>query len=68
LLKVHLLESAIQSRYGKPGRRKGFVTVMEAVMAKMLHRSVDQIQKLRKAISACRAGKRLSVRWLRTRD
>ncbi|MEI8376275.1 MAG: hypothetical protein WCJ35_25935 [Planctomycetota bacterium] len=68
MLKVHLLESAIRSRYRKPGRRKGFVTVMEAVMAETLHRSVDQIQRLRKAISACRAGKRLSVRWLRTRD
>lgn len=68
MLEVHLLELAIRSRYGKPGQRRGLVTVMEAVMAETLKRSVDQVQKLRKAISACRAGKRASVRWLRTRD
>ncbi len=68
MLEVHLLELAIRSRYGKPGRRRGIVTVMEVAMAETLKRSVDQVQKLRKAISACRAGKRSSVRWLRTRD
>lgn len=68
MLEVHLLELAIRSRYGKPGQRRGLVTVMEASMAETLKRSVDQVQKLRKAISACRAGKRSSVRWLRTRD
>jgi len=67
MLEVHLMELTIRSRYGKP-RRPGLVTVMEAAMAETLNRSVDQVQKLRKAISACRAGKRSSVRWLRTRD
>jgi hypothetical protein len=37
-------------------------------MAGALQRSVDQVQKLRKAISPCRAGKRSSARWLSTRD
>jgi len=68
MLEVHLLELAIRSRYGKPGRRRGLVTVMEATIGETLKRSVNQVQKLRKAISACRAGKRSSVPWLRTRD
>ncbi len=68
MLEIHLLELTIRFRYGKPGRRRGLVTVMEAVMSETLHRSVDQVRKLRKGISACRAGKRSSVPWLRTRD
>lgn len=67
MLEVHLLELTIRSRYGKP-RRPGLVTVMEAAIAETLCRSVDQVKKLRKAISACRSGKRSSVSWLRSRD
>lgn len=68
MLEIQLLELTIRSRYGKPGRRRGLVTVMEAAMAETLGRSVDQVQKLRKAITACRAGRRSSVRWLKVRD
>jgi hypothetical protein len=68
MLEVHLLELTIRSRYTKPGRLRGFVTVMERVIAETLKLSRDHVQRLRKAISACRADKRSSVRRLRPRD
>jgi hypothetical protein len=68
MLQVHLLEITIRSRYGKAKRQQGLVTVMERVVAETLDRSVEQIQKLRKAISTCHAGKRSFVHWLQVRD
>jgi hypothetical protein len=66
MLEVDLLEKTIRSRCGKPGRRRGLVTTMESVIAVTLGRSLAQIQKLRKGIAACRAGKRSQIKWLKT--
>ena len=66
MLEVRLLEMTIRSRYDRPGQRQGLVTVMEHVIAETLYISVDQLQRLRKGISACRRGKRSSVKWLTT--
>ncbi|MFV1964007.1 MAG: hypothetical protein ACC628_01190 [Pirellulaceae bacterium] len=62
---VDLFEKTIRSRYDKPGRNRGLVTVMEHAIAETLGISVNQVQKLRKAISACRRGKRSAVKWLK---
>ena len=68
MFEVHFLESIIKSRYGGTGRRPGFVTVAEHVIAETLSISVNQVQKLRKGISACRRGHRSSVSWLRPKN
>jgi hypothetical protein len=66
MLEVDLLEMTMRSRYDRPGRRRGLVTALEFSIAETLGLSVDQVRKLRKGISACRRGKRSSVRWLKT--
>ena len=66
MLEVDLLERTILSRYGKPKRPRGLVTVMERSIAEALGLSAHQVQKLRKAIAACRKGKRSTVKWLAT--
>ena len=66
MLEVDFLERTIRSRYDRPGRRRGLVTVKEHSIAETLEISMSQVQRLRKGISACRRGRRSSVRWLRT--
>lgn len=66
MLEVDLLERTILSRYGKPKRPRGLVTVMERSIAEALGLSAHQVQKLRKGIVACRKGKRSTVKWLKT--
>ena len=65
MLEVHHLEFTIRSRYGRPGQRGGFVTLLESAIAKGLTIDVASVQRLRKGISACLRGKRNSIRWLR---
>ena len=65
MLEVDLLERTILSRYGKPKRPRGLVTVMELSIAEALGLSSHQVQKLRKGIAACRKGKRTTVKWLK---
>jgi hypothetical protein len=65
MLEVDFLERTILSRYGKPPRRRGLVTAMEHSIAEALRLSVNQVQKLRKGIAACRKGKRTAVKWLK---
>lgn len=66
VLEVEHLERTIRSRYGRRGQRGGFVTAMEAAIAAALSVRVDHIKRLRKGISACKRGRRSSVRWLRS--
>jgi hypothetical protein len=63
---IHL-ERTARSRL--PGGRvfRGFVTHLEGALAGHLGCSIDQVQKYRKAISACRRGRRDRIAWLRPR-
>lgn len=61
---VFLLEMIIRSRCERPSGNRGLVTTMEFVIAKTLDMSVGQVQKHRKAISACKRGQRSTVKWL----
>jgi hypothetical protein len=67
MFEVDFLEKAIVSRYGTPKRPRGLVTAMEHAISQALALSVEQVQKLRKGIAACRAGKRSTVKWLNRR-
>lgn len=60
MLQVQHIEQTIRSRYS----RTGVVTLIEKAVGAALGISVAQIVKLRKAISACRRGKRDQVPWL----
>jgi hypothetical protein len=64
MLKVNHLESTIVKRYLRGRRPKGFMTRVEMAIAAALERGIDNVKKLRKAISLCRRGKRASVTWL----
>lgn len=66
MLEVEHLERAIRSRYGRGGQRGGFVTAMEHAIAAALNLRTDHIKRLRKGISACKRGRRSTVRWLRS--
>jgi hypothetical protein len=66
MLEVEHLERAIRSRYGRGGQRGGFVTAMEHAIAAALNLRIDHIKRLRKGISACKRGRRSTVRWLRS--
>ena len=68
MLEVDFLGRTILSRYGKPKRPLGLVTIMEYVIAEALGLSVDQVQKLRKGIAACRKGKRPKLKWLKVNN
>jgi hypothetical protein len=65
VLQVRHLESIIVQRYTQVRRPKGFMTRIEEAIAAALDCGVDNIQKIRKAISQCLRGKRASVSWLR---
>jgi hypothetical protein len=66
MLEVDLLEQTIRSRYGRPKSPPGLVTALEHSIAEAMELSVDQVQRLRKGISACRKGRRATVKWLKT--
>jgi predicted metal-dependent phosphotriesterase family hydrolase len=64
ILKIQHLKGTIVGRYGHDDRLPtGFMTRVEDAMAAALSCSVDNIKKLRKAISNCLRGKRDSVSW-----
>jgi hypothetical protein len=68
LFDVLHLERAIRTRL-RPGRlAPGLVTRLEGAVAAALHVSLAQVQKCRKAISACLRGQRSRVAWLRPRN
>jgi hypothetical protein len=64
IFQVIHLEHVITSRYRRGGRPKGFITQMEMAIALAQGCGLDQIKKLRKAISLCRRGQRAKVNWL----
>ncbi len=61
---IHL-ERTVIARYGQGSRPKGFISQIEAAIADVLGSGLDQVKKLRKAISICRRGKRSSLKWLK---
>jgi hypothetical protein len=68
LFDVLHLERAIRARL-LPGRTvRGFATCLEKAIAAGLRTSLAQVQKCRKAISACLRGRRSRVSWLRPRN
>ena len=62
MISVQHLEHAVRSRY--VGKQSGFVGAIENAMAIALGLTTDYVQKLRRGISACRRGKRNSMKWL----
>jgi hypothetical protein len=64
---IHL-EGAIRSRVRPGNSLHGHGLAMENAFSKSLHISVASVKKHRLAISACRKGRRASVRWLRPVD
>jgi hypothetical protein len=63
---VHL-ERSIRARLPDGKVPHGFVLHMTMAMAAEFQLRLDTVQKYRKAISACRSGRRSSVAWLRPR-
>jgi hypothetical protein len=61
------LERTIRSRLRADHPRRGIVGRMEEAIAAVLGGSLDQVRKFRKAIAACRRGRRARVTWLRPR-
>lgn len=65
ILEVVHWERVINGRYGRARRRAGFVGLVVEAVAEAVGREVNLIEKWRKAVSACRRGKRSSVKALR---
>jgi hypothetical protein len=63
MMQVQHIEHTIRSRYSGTG----LVALIERAVAASLGLSIAQTAKLRKAISACRRGKRDKVPWLNAR-
>jgi hypothetical protein len=68
MLDVLHLERAIRARLPQTHIPRGVVTAMKGAIAAALGCSEDQVEKARKAISACRRGHRHQVAWLRLRN
>ena len=68
ILEIIHLERTITNRYGPARRVPGLVNIIKNAIAEALHLSVEQVEKWRKAISACRRGRRNSVPAFRTRS
>jgi hypothetical protein len=67
MLTVAHLEQVIMNRYGRGKPNWGLVGQLEEALHAFLDIGTDQIKKFRKAISACRRGKRAGLKWLRPR-
>jgi hypothetical protein len=67
MFSVLQLEQVIRSRFPSGRRVPGQIAAMEHAMAAALRVSLSSVQEYRKAISACRRGKRASVRCLHRR-
>ena len=68
MLAVAHLEQVIMNRYGHGKHPYGVVSQVEEALHHVLGVGLDQIKKFRKAISACRRGKRAGLKWLRPRQ
>lgn len=67
ILDVVHLERTIAGRYAADRRPRGFVGSLIEAIAEAMGQSVDHVRRLRKAISACRRGRRAAVDRLRPR-
>ena len=65
MFRVLHLERAVRRRFAHPPR--GLAGQVEAATAAAIHLSVERVQRLRKMIAACLAGKRANVKALRAR-
>lgn len=68
ILEVVHHERTVTGRYAGAGRPPGFVGVLVEALAEGLGQSVDQVQRARKVIAACRRGRRADVGRLRPRN
>jgi hypothetical protein len=66
MFRVIHLERAVCRRFGRPPR--GLMGRIEGAAAAALHLSVERIQRLRKMITRCQAGRRAEIPELRVRD
>ncbi len=66
MFRVVHLERTIRSRFDHPPR--GLVERIEAAAEAAIHLSAERVQRLRKMIARCQAGRRASVKELRVRD
>lgn len=64
ILEVVHWERVVTGRYGGGRRRPGFVGLVVEAVAVAAGREVNLVQKWRKAVSACRRGKRAGVKAL----
>jgi hypothetical protein len=62
------LERTIRSRFEGSPKPRGLVERIEEAAAAVLPSLPDLIRKYRKAVSACRRGKRVKIAWLRPRN
>jgi hypothetical protein len=68
ILEIIHIENTIISRYGPATKTSGLVGIIIDAVATTLSLSTDQVQKWRKAVSACRRGHRDSVAAFKTRS
>jgi hypothetical protein len=67
ILEVVHWERVITGRFGRGARRPGFVGLVVEAVAEAIQREVNLVEKWRKAVSACRRGRRSSVIALRVK-
>ena len=67
MLEIASVESTATARYASPRPPRGFVDRLEWGLSDHLGVEIDQIQRLRKAIAACRRGNRGKVACLQPR-
>ena len=67
ILQIIHWERVITGRFG-PKPPRGFIERLKAAIAEALKIKVNQVDKWRKAISACRRGKRSSVPALKVKS
>jgi hypothetical protein len=65
ILEIVHWERVITGRYGGGPRRRGFVGLVVEAVAEAIGREENLVEKWRKAVSACRRGKRSRVKALR---
>jgi hypothetical protein len=68
ILQIIHLEHTIIGRYGPARKLPGLISIVRDAIAETLNLSGDQVEKWRKAISACRRGRRSSVAAFHTRS
>ena len=67
LFEAEHIERTVRSRYSHRSHNRGFVLAIEHAISDVLGIGDNHARRLRKAISACKRGKRDSISWLRCR-